>query len=1827
MVATGTEPLTYQWYEGASGDITNPIAGATGSSYTTPPLTHNTQYWVRVSNGFGSISGDFTFDTVKLAVSGPVGRPNTTFFFDDFFFDGAVSDNFDGPAISPLWTTTQQNGTINLSSEQSHSGSQSVRFTSSSDGQRDIGLTHTFPQATMGTVSTWFYDSAAGTESLNAGLYAFHSARSTNAFGVSVAEWDGSTWVWRGPGVGDTATSLARSPGWHQLKLEITATGFNAFVDNNPISNGSVNSETATITVGIAPVITAITTQPQSPSILPPGQTATISVLATGTEPLNYEWSVVTGANTRTLIEGANASSYTTPPLFMDVTYSVRVSNAFGAPSSTVTIPVLGAPVITTQPVSQMIPAGSSVTLTVTARGAEPLTYQWYLGTSGDMTHPIQGATENRYAITPTPTETTAYWVQVSSNGYGSTNSMTAIISVPTIIAIGPKGGSGECTTDGITPVTVIWEGIEPSATDYFALYPLGVPDNAPPLQTWLTGGTSADSYIVTLPGGLAPGPYVFRLFGRDGQRLAESNTFYVTAPAPMIAVSPQTVETTGALTLTWHGIAVPAPEARFVLVVPGGSNYVTQESTGGAASGTTLMRLPASIHPGLYEVRLLADNSDEHLLATSQIVTVTGPLGVGPVVIASPPSVLVGSSLLVTWKTVKSPTTADWFAIVRTDLPDSEYVTGSASYTGGTVDGELRVPLPRDLALGLYEVRLFAGNGTRLVKSNAFIADVNHAPSLTKGADQAVLEDSGPTTIAGWATNISAGSAYESGQILDFIVSNNNSALFSFQPAITPDGTLTFTPMASATGSAIVTIRLHDNGGVVNGGVDTSAAQTFAINVIDVISTLTLPTEIVRTNGAVINMSVLYASHGASVSGLQFDLQYDRSVLSIGWKAGTATTSANKVLSTNVLQNGDTRYLIAGLNQTIFPDGIVVDLTIHVSPEASAGSYTLRFVNLAATDPFGDGRTLQAHDGQVIVADTTGPVISLASPAKNANYALNQVVTASYTCSDSAGVASCTGPVASGDTIDTSVAGTFTFTVTASDILGNTATEAVGYRVLEGPTVMVTSPNEPIYERGSTLLAQYVCGNAVTCVGDVPNETVLDTSEPGVKSLTITATDAAGNITTVTVIYVVSLGACVLPFDGLTAWLPGDGTAEDLVTKTPATWAGTAAYAPGGVQHAFAFTNGSVVSLPFQQAGMFTLQAWIRTPDRFQPFSGVLATSQPGQLQGLSFQIELDAGNYWLRAGNSEVLWLIGPATDSFQHVAVTFDTAISTLAVYLNGRLVQSDLWTGAEGLGFQVLTLGIDRDRTSAFTGMIDEVQVFNRALPAEDIYQTFLAGRDGLCKNRPPTAVASAAPNPAEAMHPAGAMVTLDGTGSTDPDGDALTYTWREGTTPLGSGATLSVTLSIDTAVNSSHVITLTVEDGRGGTSTSEITVVVRDTTPPTLTGVPGEMTREATSAAGAIASWTATAVDLVDGIVPVVCAPASGSTFPLHTTVVTCSATDARDNHASKSFIVTVRDTTPPTLQITSPSPDALLMSSTVDVVVQASDLVGVSGVTVNGVAATRTAGTPQAGTWRATVAITLPVAAGGALPFDACATDAAGRTGMVTLFIDNDAIPAALDRARSNGVDESSYSSDEFNNNITAGTLTRNGWTVKVSNAPTAGGVRATVYGAGAIARISACIGAAKEVRLDALGETADVTCNPTTGTITVRAVSSVPQIELREHLANGVWQQFNLHTGQSMSVGSPATVSAENAQPIIADLLMIDAKGRETIVGRYQLAPGASVDVTAPPVAAGQDPTLRFEVLKGRVSVTLNGRTQTIRPGAPIVMPVDRMPPRRRHD
>ncbi len=185
-----------------------------------------------------------------------------------------------------------------------------------------------------------------------------------------------------------------------------------------------------------------------------------------------------------------------------------------------------------------------------------------------------------------------------------------------------------------------------------------------------------------------------------------------------------------------------------------------------------------------------------------------------------------------------------------------------------------------------------------------------------------------------------------------------------------------------------------------------------------------------------------------------------------------------------------------------------------------------------------------------------------------------------------------------------------------------------------------------------------------------------------------------------------------------------------------------------------------------------------------------------------------------------------------------------------------------------------------------------------------------------QNLPP--VADAGPDQiVEQTSALGSEVTLNGTGSSDPYDDLLTYYWNW----IGGSATGVTPTALFPPGNTT--VTLTVSDGQFN-STDKVNIIVQDTTPPVVDAGP-DITVEQESHAGTEVNLNGTATDAVstrfnftwseNGIV-------LGTeqnltyTFNLGTHIVTLNATDMAGNTGSDNVTVKVIDTTPPQIDVT-----------------------------------------------------------------------------------------------------------------------------------------------------------------------------------------------------------------------------------------------------------------------------------------------------------------------
>jgi hypothetical protein len=111
------------------------------------------------------------------------------------------------------------------------------------------------------------------------------------------------------------------------------------------------------------------------------------------------------------------------------------------------------------------------------------------------------------------------------------------------------------------------------------------------------------------------------------------------------------------------------------------------------------------------------------------------------------------------------------------------------------------------------------------------------------------------------------------------------------------------------------------------------------------------------------------------------------------------------------------------------------------------------------------------------------------------------------------------------------------------------------------------------------------------------------------------------------------------------------------------------------------------------------------------------------------------------------------------------------------------------------------------------------------------------------------------------------------------------------------------------------VTCSATDRAGNKATGSFRVKVQDTAKPVVT-VPATITGEASGPNGAKVDYRGvSATDSIDGDLPVTCDRASGETFALGTSTVTCSATDESGNTGTNSFDIVVQDTTGPALTV------------------------------------------------------------------------------------------------------------------------------------------------------------------------------------------------------------------------------------------------------------------------------------------------------------------------
>ena len=225
-------------------------------------------------------------------------------------------------------------------------------------------------------------------------------------------------------------------------------------------------------------------------------------------------------------------------------------------------------------------------------------------------------------------------------------------------------------------------------------------------------------------------------------------------------------------------------------------------------------------------------------------------------------------------------------------------------------------------------------------------------------------------------------------------------------------------------------------------------------------------------------------------------------------------------------------------------------------------------------------------------------------------------------------------------------------------------------------------------------------------------------------------------------------VGECTPPPSGMVSWWGGDNNALDIIGTNHGTLINGVTYAPGMVGQAFSFDGVNdyvemVGNIGDLGSNPFTIDFWMYSNNSGNS-AYIMGKSHPDGGQGWDIRlnngkIRLEGTDGWAPAYNWESNGTITPNT--WHHIAISATT--DSIAVYINGILdgttTRSTISSTSNPfrIGFTTNYGG------TPFNGLIDEIEIFDRALAANEIATIYSAGSAGKCRpcTPPPSGIIS------------------------------------------------------------------------------------------------------------------------------------------------------------------------------------------------------------------------------------------------------------------------------------------------------------------------------------------------------------------------------------------------------------------------------------------------------------------------------------------------------
>jgi hypothetical protein len=282
----------------------------------------------------------------------------------------------------------------------------------------------------------------------------------------------------------------------------------------------------------------------------------------------------------------------------------------------------------------------------------------------------------------------------------------------------------------------------------------------------------------------------------------------------------------------------------------------------------------------------------------------------------------------------------------------------------------------------------------------------------------------------------------------------------------------------------------------------------------------------------------------------------------------------------------------------------------------------------------------------------------------------------------------------------------------------------------------------------------------------------------------------------------------CLPPPTGLVAWWTGNGSANDLASTNNGLLQNSAGYVAGKVGEAFIFDGTSdYVSIPFSSSFDFSpsnqmsICAWVQATPRAQ-YQAIIVKCPSND--AWDWGLNLDPGGHFMAGfnNNAVVSSTTTAIAGTWYFISVTYSNG--NWALFVNGvqqTSAANSFFLQSNG-GLAIGRKGQSSANNDWLQGIVDEAQIYNRALTSSEIQAIYNSGSEGMCPPSPPVFTAQ----PQSQTVKVGANVTF----TANANGfNPLNYQWRFNGTNIAAATSSSLNLTnVQTANTGNYSVVIT-----------------------------------------------------------------------------------------------------------------------------------------------------------------------------------------------------------------------------------------------------------------------------------------------------------------------------------------------------------------------------------------------------------------------------------